>query len=73
MTQKPWLFRIIWLIALLPLLFAWGLALIGNQLPLDTKNNGELMPAGMTVPQQLSDELDGKWGLLMLSQQCNNG
>lgn len=73
MTKKPWLFRIIWLIALLPLLFAWGLALIGNQLPLDTKNNGELMPAGMTVPQQISDELDGKWGLLMLSQQCNNG
>lgn len=73
MTQKPWLFRIIWLIALLPLLLAWGLALVGNKLPLATKNNGELMPTGMTVPQQLFDELDGKWGLLMLSQQCNSG
>lgn len=71
MRQKPWLFRIIWLIALLPLLLGWGLAIIGNNLPLATKNNGELIPAGLAVPQQLSAELNGKWGLLMLSQQCS--
>lgn len=73
MTRNPWLFRMVWLVALLPLLFAWGLALIGDRLPLDTKNNGELMPAGMRVPQQLSSELEGKWGLVMLSHRCDNG
>lgn len=73
MTQNPWLFRMIWLVALLPLLLAWALALMGDRLPLETKNNGELMPAGLTVPQQLTAELDGKWGLVMLSQHCNNG
>lgn len=70
MTRNKWLFRAVWLVAIVPLLVAWGLALMGQQLGFDTKNHGELMPAGIEVPDSLAAEFDGKWGLLMLSKHC---
>lgn len=72
MTRNPWLFRLIWLIAIVPLLIAWGLAMTADKLALETKNHGQLMPAGIVVPKTLSAPLNGKWGLLMLSEDCRN-
>lgn len=70
MNRNKWLFHSIWLIALLPLLIAWGLAFFGSADNFKTKNHGELMPAGMQVPQDLQSAFDGKWGLLVLSRNC---
>jgi glutathione peroxidase-family protein len=70
MTRNPWLFRSIWLIALLPMLIAWSLALFGQADSFAGKNHGQLLPAGIQAPDSLKSELNGKWGLLLLSQDC---
>lgn len=70
MNRSKWLFRAVWLIALIPLVVAWSLAFFGSELGYKTKNHGELTPHGIFVPTELMDSLDGKWGLLVLSQQC---
>lgn len=72
MNRNKWLFRSIWLIALLPLLIAWSLAFFGSADHFKTKNHGELMPAGMYIPQDLKQAFDGKWGLLVFSQSCES-
>lgn len=71
MIRNKWLFRSIWLIALLPLVIAWSLAFFGDELVFKTKNHGELMPTGIEVPAALTAQFDGKWGLLILSRDCD--
>lgn len=72
MRTNKWLFTIIWLTAIIPMLIAWSIAYLGDELDLDTRNNGELAPSGISVPDTLSATLDGKWGLVVLSQGCND-
>lgn len=70
MTRNKWLHRLIWLVAVVPMLLAWGLAYLGDDVDLGNRSHGELAPAGMTVPETLSSRFGGKWGLLVLSQDC---
>lgn len=72
MRANKWVFLIIWLTALIPMLVAWGMAYLGEELDLNTRNYGELAPAGITVPDALSESFDGKWGLIILSQDCHS-
>lgn len=72
MTKKQVLFTSIWLVALIPVMIAWSMAYFGQQLSLDTKNNGELLNQALTVPAALSTQLDDKWGLVVISHQCQN-
>jgi hypothetical protein len=72
MRTNKWLFLTIWLTAIIPMVIAWSMAYLGNELDLNTRNHGELAPAGMSVPDRLSRSLNGKWGLIVLSQDCNN-
>lgn len=71
-NNKTGLYKIIWLMTLVPLLIAWLMAYSGIGLPQATKNNGILMPAGIVVPESLSNIQQGKWGLLVISEQCND-
>jgi len=68
--KKSWLHNSIWLIAIVPLAIAWVMAFTGMGLPGGTKNKGELMPAGMTVPSQLVTAQEGHWGLVVISDTC---
>ena len=70
-NKKTGLHKVIWLITLLPLVIAWLIAYSGIGLPLTTKNNGILMPSGMQVPTTLTDLQQGKWGLLVISTDCD--
>jgi len=72
MTKKQVLFTSIWLVALIPVIIAWSMAFFGQQLQLDTKNNGELVTKILAVPEALSNQLDGKWGLVVISEQCQS-
>ncbi len=69
--KKNGLMKAIWLITLVPLVIAWIMAYTGAGLPDDTKNNGILMPSGLSVPQSLIDEQDGRWGLVVVSDKCD--
>lgn len=71
MPTNKWPLRLIWILTLVPVLLAWSLAYFGNNTDFHTKNHGELAPAGITVPQPLITELDGRWGLMVLSHDCN--
>lgn len=73
MSRNKRLFHLIWLIALLPVLVAWALALSGNRLTFETKNHGELLPSGIQLPEQFLSHFDGKWGLMVISQACADG
>jgi len=70
--KKGWLVNSIWLIALVPLVIAWTMAYTGFGLPGGTKNKGELMPKGMTVPTALIEAQGSHWGLVVVSDTCNN-
>lgn len=70
MTKKQGIFTTIWLVALIPVIIAWSMAFFGNQLQLDTKNNGELLSETLAVPDAFASQLDGKWGLVVISEQC---
>lgn len=70
MTKKQLIFTSIWMVALLPVLIAWSMAYFSQQLQLDTKNKGELVNGGLKVPATLSTQLAGKWGLVVISEQC---
>lgn len=72
MRSNKWLVHIIWLTALIPMAIAWSMAYLGNELNLDTRNHGDLAPSGISVPDALSNTLAGKWGLVVLSQDCNH-
>mgnify|MGYP000155490570 CR=1 FL=1 len=71
LIKKIGLHKTIWLITLLPVVIAWMMAYSGIGLPLSTKNNGVLMPAGLQVPQTLTEMQQGKWGLLVISNDCD--
>jgi cytochrome oxidase Cu insertion factor (SCO1/SenC/PrrC family) len=47
------------------------MASTGSGLPGGTKNKGELMPSGMTVPTQVVNAQEGHWGLIVVSDDCN--
>lgn len=70
MRSNKWVVHIIWLTALIPMAIAWSMAYLGDELDLGARNHGEMAPAGISVPTQLSKTLDGKWGLILLSQDC---
>lgn len=72
MRRSKWLFLGIWLTAVIPMLIAWTLAYMGDDLDLNTRNHGELAPAGISVPDTLRATFAGKWGLIILSQDCNS-
>ena len=70
--KKNWLINSIWLITIVPLAIAWCMAFTGTGLPGSTKNKGELMPSGLVVPQQLIDAQQSHWGIVVVSDQCND-
>ncbi|EEF79697.1 hypothetical protein [Methylophaga thiooxydans] len=70
MNKKQAVFTSLWLVALIPVIIAWSMAFFGKQLQLDTKNNGELLSETLAVPAALANQLDGKWGLVVMSEQC---
>lgn len=74
MSEKNsnWLVKSIWLITLVPLVVAYIMAYTGWGLPDGTKNNGELMPAGMIVPGSLIGEEERQWRLMVVSDKCND-
>lgn len=72
MRANKWLFLIIWLTAIIPMVIAWSMAYLGDDLDLNTRNYGELAPAGISVPDTLQTHFAGKWGLVVLSQDCNS-
>lgn len=69
--KKSWIYKTVWLITLLPLVIAWTMAYFAIGLPPTTKNNGQLMPAGISVPAMLTEMQKGKWGLLVISHSCD--
>lgn len=69
--KKTGLHKAIWLITLVPLLIAWLMAYSGFGLPTTTKNSGILITAGTHVPEDLTQIQQGKWGLLVISDDCN--
>jgi glutathione peroxidase-family protein len=69
--KKAGLHKAIWLITLVPLAIAWLMAYSGFGLPTSTKNNGRLIAAGIHVPEALTQIQQGKWGLLVISNDCN--
>jgi len=70
-NKKSGLHKTIWLLTLLPLVIAWAMAYSGFGLPSSTKNNGTLMPAGLQVPDYLNNVQHGKWGLVVISDDCD--
>jgi len=68
---KKWSYKAIWLITLLPVVIALAMAYSVIDIPKTTKNNGVLMPAGIQVPVTLTNIQQGKWGLLVISDDCN--
>ena len=68
--KKAGLHKAIWLITLVPLAIAWLMAYSGFGLPTSTKNNGTLITAGIHVPETLTQIQQGKWGLLVISDDC---
>lgn len=70
-ANKAWKYKAIWLITLLPLVIAWAMAYSIIAIPQSTKNNGILVPAGLHVPATLTTIQKGKWGLLVISDECN--
>jgi hypothetical protein len=73
MSEKNsnWLVKSIWLITLVPLGLAYLMAYTGFGLPDGTKNNGDLMPAGMIVPSSLISE-ERQWRLVVVSDKCDD-
>ena len=71
-SLPKWRYALIWLCCLLPMVVAWLMAYTGIGLPLTTRNNGLLMPPGIQVPQSLSSHQNGKWGLLIISNDCGS-
>tara|TARA_R110002111_G_scaffold261835_1_gene335911 strand:- start:469 stop:1074 length:606 start_codon:yes stop_codon:yes gene_type:complete len=70
--KKSGLVNYIWLVTIVPLAIAWTMAYTGFGLPDSTKNNGELMPAGLTVPDKIVHAQDGHWGLVVVSDTCDD-
>jgi len=70
--NKSWLVNSIWLITIVPLAIAWTMAYTGFGLPDSTKNKGELMPAGLTVPTKIIQAQEGHWGLVVVSDTCDD-
>jgi len=70
-NKKSWLHNSIWLIAIVPLAIAWTMAFTGIGVPGGTKNKGELMPADLTVPAKLIEAQQGHWGIVVVSDNCN--
>lgn len=73
MSEKKnnWFVKSIWLITLVPLAIGWMMAYTQYGLPKGTKNNGDLQKAGLIVPQTLIDQQDGRWGLIVASDKCD--
>lgn len=73
MSEKKnnWFVKSVWLVTLVPLVIAWAMAYTEFGLPTTTKNNGELQQSGLVVPQALIDQQDGRWGLIVVSNTCN--
>ena len=69
--KKKWLHNSIWLITLVPLVIAWSMAFTGIGVPGSTKNKGELMPMGLTVPKNIINAQQGHWGIIVVSDTCN--
>jgi len=69
--KKSWLLSSIWLIALVPMVIAWVMAFTGYGLPEETRNNGDLVPAGLVVPQELIEAQNGEWALVVISDKCD--
>jgi cytochrome oxidase Cu insertion factor (SCO1/SenC/PrrC family) len=70
--KKSWPVNSIWLITIVPLAIAWYMAFTGTGLPGTTKNKGELMPSGMVVPQPLIDAQEKHWGIVVVSDRCDD-
>lgn len=70
LANKTWKYKAIWFITLMPLVIAWAMAYSVIDIPKTTKNNGILMPAGIHVPVALTTLQKGKWGLLVISDDC---
>ena len=70
-VAKKWSYKAIWLITLLPIVIAVAMSYSLISIPDSTKNNGVLMPAGIHVPVSLSNIQQGKWGLLVISDDCD--
>ena len=68
--KKSWLHNSIWLITLVPLVIAWSMAFTGIGVPGSTKNKGELMPMGLTVPKNIINAQQGHWGIIVVSDTC---
>jgi hypothetical protein len=71
-TSKKWSFNAIWIITLLPVVIALAMTYSVIGMPNATKNNGILAPAGIHVPETLTNIQQGKWGLLVISENCNS-
>jgi cytochrome oxidase Cu insertion factor (SCO1/SenC/PrrC family) len=70
--KKSWLLNSIWLITIVPLAIAWYMASTGTGLPGSTKNKGQLMPSGLVVPQPLIDAQEQHWGIVVVSDRCED-
>ncbi|OUS26891.1 hypothetical protein A9Q99_16890 [Gammaproteobacteria bacterium 45_16_T64] len=68
--SKNWQLKILFIIGFGPALLAWFIAGTGFGLPDGTKNNGQLMSSGLVVPKGLSDLQHGRWGLMLVGQEC---
>jgi len=70
-VKKIGAFNAIWLITLLPVVLAWAMAHSIISMPESTRNNGELVAAGIHVPMTLTQLQQGKWGLVVVSANCD--
>jgi len=69
--SKNWQIKLLWFIGLAPLLLAWLMSQTGWGIPSATKNHGDLVQPALKVPQSLSMLHDGRWGLMYLSDSCD--
>ena len=69
--KQNWIPIFMFLIVLVPMVAGYFIAFTGVGLPGGTKNNGELIQAGISVPQEIIDLQDGRWGLVVVSETCD--
>ena len=70
--NKNWQLRILFFVGFAPALLAWFIAGTGWGLPEGMKNHGQLMTSGLVVPQGVAELQSGRWGLMLMGDECGN-
>jgi hypothetical protein len=67
---KNWQLKILLFTGFAPAIAAWFIASTGWGLPQELKNHGQLMSAGLVVPQEVKALQGNRWGLILIGDNC---